>query len=140
MQVPSSNLNRFLFTYQTPVIASLADGDATTNSILFDADSTFQWVKLTAYADIAGAVQTSGTAVIPLVSLQILNTGSGRYYSNAPIPIAAYCGNWGLPGILSAPQFIAPMSSLQFNWLNMSDATTYANLSVQLVGFKIMLS
>lgn len=133
----ASNKNRFLFTYQTPNIASIAAAANATNTILFDNDSVFEWTKLTVFCDIAGAVQTNSSIVIPLVTLQIQDTGQGAYYSNAAIPLGAYAGAFGLPYVLPAPQYIAPNATLQFSWSNYSAATTYANLRIQLHGFKI---
>lgn len=129
--------NRFWFTYQTPNIASIANGAATTNAILFDNDSAFEWTKLTVFADLAGAAQTSSGIVVPLVTLQIQNTGAGTYYSNAAVPLGAYAGNFGLPYVLPAPQIISPAATLQFTWANYSAGTTYTNLTVQLHGWKI---
>jgi len=131
--------NRFWFTYQTPNIASLAQNASTTNTILFDNDSAFEWTKLTVWADISGAAVTASGINVPLVTLLIQNTGAGTYYSNAPIPLGAYAGNWGLPYVMPAPQIIAPAATLQFTWNNYSGGggTTYTNLSVQLHGWKI---
>ena len=129
--------NRFWFTYSTPNIASLANAASTTNTILFDNDSSFEWTKLTVSADLAGAAQTASGIVIPLVTLLIQNTGAGTYYSNNPQPLSAYAGNWGLPYVMPAPQIIAPAATLQFTWANYSAGTTYADLQVQLHGWKI---
>lgn len=137
--VPNDQERRFWFTYQTPNIASLANGNSTTNVIQFDNDSVFEWVKTTVVCDIAGAVQTPSSIVLPLVTLQIQDTGSGAYYSNAAIPLIGYAGYGSLPYILPAPQFLQPTASLQFTWANYSAGTTYANLRLQLQGFKIRL-
>lgn len=140
----ASQRNRFWFTYQTPNIASIAAAASATNSILFDNDSVFEWTKITVTADIANAVQTPSSIVVPLCTVQIQDTGQGAYYSNAVIPLAAYGGAWGLPYVLPAPQFIAPNATLQFTWNNFTTAggsnTTYANLRLQLHGFKIKRS
>lgn len=136
----SSQRNRFWFTYQTPNIASIAAAASTTNTILFDNDSVFEWTKITVTADIAGAVQTTSSIVVPLCTVQIQDTGQGAYYSNAAIPLASYGGAFGLPYVLPAPQFIAPNATVQFTWNNYSAATTYANLRLQLHGFKIKRS
>lgn len=128
---------KFWFTYQTPNIASIAAAASSTNSIVFDNDSAFEWTKITVFADIAGAVQTASSIVLPLATVQIQDTGQGAYYSNAPIPLACYMGQLGLPYVMPAPQIIAPNATLQFNWNNYSAATTYANLRMQLHGWKI---
>jgi len=128
---------KFWFTYQTPNIASIAAAGSTTNSITFDNDSAFEWTKITVTADIAGAVQTQSSLVLVLGTVQIQDTGQGAYYSNAAIALAAYQGQLGLPYVMPAPQIIAPNATLQFNWNNYSAATTYANLRLQLHGWKI---
>lgn len=137
----ATNMNRFFFIYQTPNIASLAPGASTTNSILFDADSVFEWTKISVYADISNAVQTASSIVVPLVTMQIQDTGQGAYYSNAAIPLSVYAGAFGLPYVLPAPQFITPNATLQFTFASLETAgggnTTYNNLQVQLHGFKI---
>lgn len=137
--IPNDEDRRFWFTYQTPNIATIAAAAAATNVIQFDNDSVFEWIKTTVVADIAGAVQTASSLVIPLATLQIQDTGTGSYYSNAAIPLAACAGDARLPFVLPAPQFIQPNASLQFTWANYSAATTYANLRVQLQGFKLKL-
>lgn len=135
--IPNDSERRFYFTYQTPNIASIAAAGSTSNTVQFDNDSVFVWVKTTVCADLAGAAQTNSTIVIPLVTVQIQDTTTGMYYSNAPIPLMNYAG-WGeLPYILAAPQMIQPVASLQFTWANYSAGTTYANLRLQLQGFKL---
>jgi len=91
-QIPNVPERRFWFTYQTPNIASFAAAATTTNAIQFDNDSVFEWVRTTIIADLAGAVQTPSSIVLPLVTLQIQDTGTGSYYSNAAIPAIAMAG------------------------------------------------
>lgn len=138
----ASQRNRFWFTYQTPNIASLGLSASTTNSILFDNDSVFEWTKLTvwAYDDSPHVSEiTNSSIIVPSVTLQIQDTGQGAYYSNAPIPLSSYAGAFGLPYILPAPQFIAPNATLQFTWASEqgTGGKTYYNLRAQLHGFKI---
>lgn len=128
---------RFKFCYQTPNIASLAAAAQTTNVIQFDLDSVFCWLKTVFFADIAGAVQTISSQVIPLATVLITDTGSGQAFSNAAIPVGAQAGTAQLPFIEPSPQFIQPNTSLQFQWTNYSAATTYANMRLELHGFKI---
>lgn len=141
----TSQKNRFWFTYQTPNIASLAAGASTTNTILFDNDSVFEWTKITVWgyaATTQTANLTNSSIVVPTVTLQIQDTGQGAYYSNAPIPLGVYAGAFGLPYILPAPQFIAPNATLQFTFASEQTSTglTYGNLRLQLHGFKIKRS
>lgn len=128
---------RFKFSYQTPSILSLAAAGVATVVIQFDLDSVFCWLRTTVFADIAGAAITSDAYVVPLVTALITDTGSGQAFMNAPIPLGALAGNGPLPYVEPTPQFIQPNTSLQFQFANFSAATTYANLRVQLHGFKI---
>lgn len=140
--ITSSARNRFWFTYQTPNIASLGLGASTTNTILFDNDSVFEWTKITVWTYDASPLtteQTNSSIIVPSVTVNIQDTGQGAYYSNAPIPLGAYAGAFGLPYILPAPQFIAPNATLQFTWTSEmgTGGKTYSNLRLQLHGFKI---
>lgn len=128
---------RMFYIYQTPNIASIAAGAANTNVITFDIDSIFLWTRTAFFADIAGAVQTPSSLVVPLVTVQITDTGSGTNFFNAVIPINSIGGSGALPYVLPAPQMIQPAASLQFAFTNFSAATTYANLRIQLMGFKV---
>jgi hypothetical protein len=125
------------FTYQTAIISSLANGASSSSTIQFDNNSVFVWLRSTITADIAGAAETDSTEVIPLVTLQITDTGSGMSFMNAPIPLDAIAGNGRLPFILTTPQMIQPNASLQFAFSNYSAATTYTNLRFQMLGFRL---
>lgn len=129
---------RIKFSYQTPNISSLAAAGSTTNTIQFDVDSQFVWVKTTVTADIAGAVQTESSLVVPLVTILITDLGSGQNFMNGAIPVQALAGLSGeLPYIEASPQMIQANSSIQFQWANYSAATAYANLRMQLHGYKV---
>lgn len=125
------------FVYQTPNIASLAaSASSGAQTIQFDNNSMFTWLRTNIAADIAGAVQTPSSLVIPLVTVQITDTGNGMSFMNAPIPASSLCGFGELPGMLPIPQFIQPNASYAFTFVNYSNATTYANLRLQLIGFR----
>lgn len=128
---------RMFYIYQTPNIASIAAAASTTNTIQFDIDSVFCWMRTNVFVDIAGAVQTPSSLVVPLVTLQVTDTGSGTNFFNNPIPIGSIAGSGQLPFVLTTPQFVQPAASLQFAYANFSAATTYANLRLQLIGFKV---
>lgn len=128
---------RFKFSYQTPNIASIAAAGTATNVIQFDLDSVFCWLRTAVFVDVAGAAQNVGNQELPLVTCLITDTGSGQAYMNAPIPLPSIAGTGELPFIEPAPQYVQPNTSLQFQFTNFSAATTYANLRVQLHGFKV---
>lgn len=123
------------FTYETD-FAALANGATATNNIQVQADSDFKWLKATAAADIAGAPQTESSIVIPLVTILITDTGSGRQLMSAPVPIADIFGIGQLPFILPLPRIFRARSSISVTVANYSAATTY-NLRLSFIGTKI---
>jgi hypothetical protein len=130
------------FTYQTPVIASLAPGAATTNTIQFDQNSVFNWLRTTFTVDLANAAETIGTLVAPYVTLQITDTGNGMSFMNGPIPIISMAGfKAELPYVLPTPQLVQSNASYQFQWASFSTAgggnQTYTNLRLQMHGYRI---
>lgn len=128
---------RFKFSYQSPNVSSLAAAAQSTVALQFDLDSTFVWLRTSFFVDIAGAVQTISSQVLPLVTVLITDTGSGQAYMNAAIPIPSIAGTAQLPYVEPSPQFIQPNTSLQFQFTNFSNATTYANLRLQMHGYKV---
>jgi len=124
------------FIYSTPVIASLANGAQTQVSINFEADTQFTVVKTAYFCDIAGAVQTAASRVIPLVLVSMTDSGSGRNLQNAPIPLDVLAGTGELPMIWPVPRQFAPNSTLSFTFENYSAGTTYENIRLCLLGFK----
>lgn len=126
-----------IFVYQTPNIATLAAGANSQQPVQFDQDSVFVWQKIAYFADLAGAVQTDSSRVLPLVTMQITDSGNSQGYFNAPIPLPAVAGDGRLPGVLPAPMYCRPNSTLLFNFTNFSAATPYNNLRVQLIGIKL---
>jgi hypothetical protein len=130
------------FTYQTPVIASIAPGAATAVTIQFDQNSVFNWLRTTFTVDKTNAAQTSSTQPIPFVTLQITDTGNGMSFMNGPIPIYAMAGLEGnLPYVLPTPQLVQANASYQFQWASYSTGgggnETYTNLRLQLHGYRI---
>lgn len=130
------------FTYQTPVIATLAPGAATTNTIQFDQNSVFNWLRTTFTVDIGNAATTVGTLIAPFVTMQITDTGNGMSFMNGPIPLISMAGfKAELPYVLPTPQLVQSNASYQFQWASFSTAgggnQTYANLRLQLHGYRI---
>ena len=122
------------YVYQATFLA-LAGASSANGTIQIEANSDFVVQKLSFAADIAAAVQTDSTRVLPLVTIQLTDTGSGRQYMNEQVPITALFGNGQLPFILPNPRFMAANSVLQIAVTNLTAATTY-NLYLSFIGFK----
>lgn len=114
----------------------LAAGGAAQGAIQIQADSDFELQKLTMFADIASADETEATRVLPLVTVQITDTGTGRSMFSAPVPIPAIYGDGRIPFILPVPKVFSKNSSVAFAVANFSGATTY-NLRLLMVGAKV---
>jgi hypothetical protein len=131
-----------IFQYQTPVIASLANGASTTVTIQFDQNSVFNWLRTTISVNLS--TDTYEVTEKPMLTLQMTDTGNGQSFMNAPIPVSAIAGSAQLPYVLPTPQFIQSNASYQFQWANFSGtgatATTYYNIRLQLQGYRIFNS
>jgi hypothetical protein len=100
------------------------------------ADSAFKLTKLGFQADIALAVLTEATNVIPLVTINIVDNGSGRNLFSAPIALGTIFGNGRLPFILPVPRIFMPRSNIGVTLANYTAATTY-NIRLAFIGSKI---
>jgi hypothetical protein len=123
------------YAYQTFSDGLAATLSETTN-ITIRAHADFVIHKLTMFADLAGAVQTDSSRVLPLITLQITDTGSGKQFFSDDIPIPALFGSGTLPFILPGPRIVAANSTLQFTFTNYSSATTY-NTYLALIGVEV---
>lgn len=127
-------VRRDFFVYAINFL-SFAPG-ATNGSIQIQADADFELQKLSMFADIAQAVQTASTRVLPLVTLQMTDTGTGRQVFNTEIPIPAVMGDGQIPFILPTTKIFSANASIQFAVTNFSAATTY-DLRILLIGSKV---
>lgn len=118
------------------VAASIASGASSTSIIQIQADSDFVAVKLSYFADIAGATQTDSTRVVPLISVAIQDTGSGRNLQNVSIPVDAMAGRGELPLVLPIPRRFKGSANINVTFTNYSAATTYVNVSLNFIGYK----
>ncbi len=129
------NVRRDFYTYEAEALA-LAFGGSANDVINIEADSDFIMQKLSFQADIAGAAFTDSTRVIPNISVQLVDTGSGRQLMQNPIPIPSMFG-WGeLPFVLDNPRKFLRNSTIQVAFTNFDAAVTY-NIRLAFIGYKI---
>lgn len=115
--------------------AALAPAAIATANVAVEADANFILVKLSGFADIAAAAQTYNTRVVPLVNLQITDTGSGRNLLNGPTAWSNIVG-WGeIPYILPIRRKWKANSTIRIQATNFDAAATY-NLSLSFSGIK----
>lgn len=111
-------------------------GTTVTYTYNIEADSYFYLNALSYQADQALAALTHATNVIPLVTIQIFDSGSGRNLMANPVPINCLVGEvGGEPFRLPKPRRFAPTSQIVVTAVNYS-ANAY-NLSLCLSGFKV---
>lgn len=125
------------YTYVAKV-STLAAAASLTDTVTIEADSDFVWVKASYFADIAGAAQTQSTFVVPLVTLVINDSGSGRNLQNEAVPLDSIAGRGLLPFVLPVPRQFKARSSINFTFANYSAATAYANVYLSLIGYKMI--
>lgn len=128
-------IEKDFYVYQED-FAALAAGATASGNIQIQADSDFAVQKLTYFADIAAAGQTADTRVIPLITAQVIDTGSGRNLFESALPVPSVFGTGELPFILPTPKIFAARSTVTINIANFDAANTY-NLRLSFIGYKI---
>lgn len=131
-------LGQEFYTYGL-VFSGLANGTQATGVINIEADSYFKVQKLTYFADIALAAQTDSSRIVPLVTVSVTDTGSGRQLMNEAQPIPALFGTGELPFILPTPKIFKPRTSLSITIANFSSGSTY-NVRLLFNGAKLWYS
>ena len=135
LQLGNPNISgRDFIVYSTTILTLAAAGLATSN-IQIEADASFYCTKLTYFASIAGAAITDSSRVIPLITLQMNDQGSGRNLFNQALALNCVAGDGSNPFILPLERPFKANSTIVLNFANFSAATTY-RLDFALVGFK----
>lgn len=135
-QAPARRRDFFVYTLAFTGASILAPGAANQGAIQIQADSDFELTKFTMFADIASAAETESTRVLPLVTIQITDTGTGRQLFSSPLPIPAIMGDGRIPFILPVPKIFSANASVAVAVANFSAATSYG-LRLCLIGAKI---
>jgi hypothetical protein len=125
----------YSYTVLVPT-ASFAAAATYQATISVEADSYFYANALSYCADIAAAALTESTNVIPLATLTILDTGSGRQLMAQPVALGAIAGDGKRPYRLPKPRRFAPTSQIILTFVNYSAATAY-NIRFTIHGFKV---
>lgn len=135
-QGPTKRRDFFVYTVAFTGGAVVLAGAAAQSAIQIQSDSDFELTKFTMFADIALAAETEATRVLPLVTLQITDTGTGRQLFSSPVPIPAIMGDGRIPFILPVPKIFSANASVAIQVANFSAATDYG-LRLCLIGAKI---
>ena len=126
------------FWYSTRVTGLSSVAPTSTGIINLDSDSDFYCIALTAQADIAGAALTESTNLLPLVTLQITDTGSGKALMNSPVLLPALVGDGKRPYRLARARVFLANATIQcaFNAGFLAAGTTY-NIQLVFHGYKV---
>jgi len=136
-QMASRYVARDFYVYGT-VHSAVNPSTSNTQSILISADSDFQLEKLTFFADIAAAEQQQATLEIPLCTVMITDTGSGRQLMSVAIPVTSLFGTGEIPFVLKQPKIFVARSTVSIAVTNFSAANTY-NVRLSFIGSKLFL-
>lgn len=132
--IPKGPRDYFVYTALT---GSLAAAAAATVNVAISADALFFLTGLTYFSQLAGAVQTDSSRVLPLITIQVTDTGSGRQLFSAATPIPSLMGDGGKIYRLIHPRYFRPSTTIQVVATNFSAATTYTETYLSFIGFKI---
>ena len=130
------DFRRDFYIYEAEALGIAAAGGTANDVINIEADSDFILQKMTYEADIAAAAYTFTTNPIPLVTIQIIDTGSGRQLMQQPIPINSFMGDGKLPFYLPNPRKFLRNSTIQIAFVNFDAAIVY-NIRLAFIGYKI---
>lgn len=128
----------FFYSVQVPSIDSTTGPVSTPLNI--DNDADFYWIASTYQAWItpaAPAALTEATNVIPLVYVELQDTGSGRYFQARPIPLPAIAGDGKRPYRLIRPRRFGANTTINMKWTNIVTAGTTYRIEFVLHGYKI---
>lgn len=122
------------YTYEED-FSNLNAGVSLQGAINIQAESDFVLQKLAYFADIGGGAQTHNSRVVPLVTVQIIDAGSGRNLIESPAPVPSLFGQGNLPFILPRPRVFFARSTVDITVANFSAGTDY-NLRLSFIGYK----
>ena len=127
-------INSRFYTYTT-THSLVAAGATDSKTFTVGSDSDFFLVKMSMFADIAGAAQTDSSRVIPLMTVQLTETTNGNQMFDVPVPVASMFGTGQIPFILPREKFFPAKSVVSVDVANFSAATTYS-LRLTFVGYR----
>lgn len=134
--VPIARLRRDFFVYGLDFL-NLAAGATATGQIQIQADSDFELQKLTFFAERIGQPPpTESTRELPLVTIQITDSGTGRTLFSRPTPVPSIMGDGRIPFILPTTKVFTKNAAVVVVAQNYAPGAAY-NLRLSFIGTKI---
>lgn len=125
------------FIYDASLVNGLAPAGTGADSFNIDSDADFLWQKGTYFVNVANDGFLDGTRPIPGVAVTIKDTTSGRDIMSAAVPIPAMFGSGELPFILPVAKLMPKTTTIQVNFANITDNTTYTFIGLYFHGQKL---
>lgn len=122
------------FVYEVD-FAALISGGSQTSSFTIQQEADFLLTKITMLADIAAAAETAATRIVPLATIMINDTGSGRNLMSSAVPLPNIFGEGGLPFILPRQRLFVASSVVNITLTNFAAASNY-NIRLSFIGEK----
>lgn len=123
------------FTYTANVL-NIAGAASSTVQVNIQADADFMIQAQVQFTDIAAAIQTDSTRVIPVATVLLTDSGSSRQLMDTDVAISSIFGTGSLPFVLPQPKLLTARSNLTVKVTNLTAATTY-NIRLSFVGYKL---
>lgn len=132
---PRQSLDLYWYTTGVFNIAS-TDVGGVNETIQIGDDGDFYCTCFTYQASITGALLTEATNVIPLITMNLIDTGSGRNLMNDPVPLAAVAGDGKRPMRFARPRIFTRNSTIQLKFFPFLVAGTTYQIQFIMGGYK----
>lgn len=96
------------------------------------ADSDFALTYMSASVVQAGVINT-----LPVATIQVTDTGTGKTFYSAPTLIGLVTGNLGFPFLLPSPRVIAPNVNLKVDVTNVVAGAVAMDFFITFIGARI---
>lgn len=117
--------------------ANLAAGGSSNPTLQIDSGTDFYLIALSYQAQVSAAGGlTESTNPVPLVTVQINDSGSTRNLFNMAVPIGAVAGDGKRPGRLIRPRVFRALSTVTFTFTSLEPSTVYSHLFLVLWGYR----
>lgn len=122
------------FVYEVD-FAALTAGTSQTSSFTIQQEADFLLTKINMSPNIAAAAYTQSATPVPLVTIMINDTGSGRNLMSSAVPLPNLFGSAGLPFILPRQRLFVASSVVNITLTNYDAAAAY-NIRLSFIGEK----
>ena len=125
------------FIYSTdPVGFTLTAGQSSNRVIQLDADSDFNVMRITGYAEAAGSTFPLSDSQMPQITVNLADGMTSRNLFNNPLPWGALIGSGRLPFVLPQYRVFTKNGTIIIGLANFA-AVTYNNIVIALEGVKL---